>query len=349
MIYDRGAMTIDFAARLDDLYSFLNREYSVGAEEADQDAIDVLLAAQMSIPRQAVSPPIIIETDWLSRDCSTAWFAFGGAIIPRAVGILQERRARESAKRLDEWTAESAARGLPVVFVDPEWRTPRRWPNVRSGAGFNVGRCFQDCLRVRARSPKSLGILAVDPYGADARAAKLNHLCKQVVACQFRNSVSISPRLVVPKYYAYYCEIALKLCQGHPAGASWEWLTNTIARFAVRNAWLYGREETGEADWALAGRLLAWQVPIWTAGLLRQFAAGPIANAKLFPSRAWRSYVGPEAAALELKVVKKEIARLAAAGVLQKIAIGAQVPRGYESKEMREAVGRVLDGKAFVL
>jgi hypothetical protein len=352
---------IDFASRLDELYSFLDQSYSVGGDGAttddDRDAIDILCAAMLHVPGAARSPNIILETDWLSRDCTPSWFAFGGAIIPHALGILQSKRVRYASLDIQDWSIAADKSGVPVVLVDPEWRIPRKWTKIHSGTGFSIGQTFSECLHVRARAPKTLGILQVDIHGAESRATRLRYLFNQVVKSELRPA--IMPGVVIPPHFAYHCEIALKLAQARD-GIAWEWLTNAVAGIAVRNAWLYGRTSVGEDDWRIAGRALAWQVPVWTAGMLARIddyelpAVTPLALGRT----TWRDYVGPEAGMLEIKQVRSEIVRLSRApvGVLKRGEdsrwhpgrLGAQQePIRFVDEETRGAVRRVLAGRAF--
>ena len=335
---------IDFASRLDELYAFLTAEYGVGATDEERDAIDVLCAASIPIPGAARSPSLIFETDWLSLSCTPAWFAFGGAIVPHAIGQFKRTRIRYASSGISRMTEEADARGLPVVFVEPEWRTPRRWTKIRSGSGIDVGQALQDCLHVRVRSPKTLSVLQVDPYGAEARATRLRYLFEQVTKSEMRSTI---PKVVIPAHFAYYCEIGLKLIQTQGRdGVAWEWLTNALAGVAVRNAFCYAKQETDGEDWRIASRALAWQVAPWTEGLARAFDRGRIAPRKL-NSPNWRGAVGDAAGMIELKEVKQEIVRLARAGVLQKVT-GQRFERGFVDEGMQTAVRRVIAGEAFV-
>lgn len=185
-----------------------------------------------------------------------------------------------------------------------------------------------------------------DPHGAEARATRLRYLFTQVTESELRPKQAAS--VVIPPHFAYYCEITLRLTEGR--GVSWEWLTNSVAGVAMRNAVLYGRTETNEDDWRIAGRALAWQVAPWTTGLLSAFDEHPIAPQSLGLG-TWRSYTGPEAGLLDVKDVKAEIVRLARAGVLGAGVRGVgsgRAPRGYADEQTRAAVRRVLSGRAFV-
>ena len=340
---DYDGRVIDFAARLDELYDFLNREYGVGSTDEDRDAIDMIAAASIIIPGARRSSSLILETDWLSLHCRPAWFAFGGAIVPQAIGQFKRTRIRYASSGIKQMTEEADRAGRPVVFVEPEWRVPRKWTKIRSGSGVSVSEAFQECLHIKVKSPKTLSVLQVDPHGAEARATRLRYLFCQVTESDLRPKQPAS--VVIPPHFAYYCEVALKLVAAR--GVAWEWLTNAVAGVAMRNAVLYGRTDTNEDDWRIAGRALAWQVAPWTAGLLAAFEDHWIAPYQLRLG-GWRERVGPEAGMLELQDVKAEIVRLASAGVLQKVD-GQRFKRGFVDEQTRAAVRRVLAGRAFVI
>ena len=360
MVVSNGTAMIDFASRLDELYTFLDQSYSVGVADDDRDAIDLLCAASIPIKNHHRSPSIILETDWLSRDCAPAWFAFGGAIIPHSFGCLVNRRVRSAVMDVQSWSDRADSDGVAAVFVDAEWRTPRRWAKIRSDTGIDVGQALTTCLHVRAKSPKSLGILTVDPHGAESRATRLKYLFHQVVKSELRPPAA--PGVVIPPHFAYHCEVALKLAQARAwgAGVAWEWLTNAAAGVAQRNAYLYGRETTNEDDWRIAGRALAWQAPVWTTGMLARLDdyTKPVKPESFLRYSNWRSYVGPEAGMLEMKQVRQEIMRLSSTvvGVLKRGdasrwhpgTLGSDgEPIRFVDEETRGAVRRVLTGRAF--
>ena len=85
---------LDWGSRIDELEHLISREYAVN----DRMAVEVLLAGLINCPRTA-SIWTILETNWYSRYCEDAWFAFGGrvaAVLAAASqGALAVARNRE--------------------------------------------------------------------------------------------------------------------------------------------------------------------------------------------------------------------------------------------------------------
>ena len=327
---------IDFASRVDELVSYLDTAYGIGRQPGDRDAIELLLAVQVDMPDKRPAPKLCIDTDWLSRDCVSAWFAFGGAVEPHALGEMLMRRVRAALDLWRRWEEESE----PFVLVDAEWRTQRVWHKI------NIGYCldekFHDCLRVRARSPKSLGVLTADGQ-ADRRAERLRYLTREAVVSAHR--AAEMPALVLPDGFAYYCELALKLAR---PGAAWEWMVNALARSMLMRARLYNKMDTSE-EAAWAGRVLAWQVAPWTGSLLRAIAESreQCISKRLLANKqgTWRSHVGHAAGLMDIKKVRAELRRLTAAGVLRETVDGWE--GSWRVNASAEHVVALLDGRAF--
>lgn len=306
---------IDFEQRIADLMLFLQSEYALVPN--DRPAVELLLSLIIRLPDGSPAPRVILDTDWLSRDCTGAWFALGGKIVPYSVAKLSGMRAWPARRQLESWTQDEASAGRPVVFVEPEWRAPRRWIKSQSGTGWSIAESLNDCLRIRVRAPKSLSVLQVDRDQAGARAGKLKYLVSKVVESELR--LRSAPKLALPPDYGYWCEIACKVMRKE--SGVWEWLVEAVARIAVRNAYVHGRARTESEDWRLAGRVLGWQAAPWTAGLITRIAQGPMDNRRL-SGRGWREYVhipgtGGEWGMESAKELRVELRRLAAAGLIR--------------------------------
>ena len=60
--------------------------------------LELLLSALVNCPRTA-SPWLILETNWYSRDCQDAWFAFGGHWTPCSLARLRARSSWRDIER----------------------------------------------------------------------------------------------------------------------------------------------------------------------------------------------------------------------------------------------------------
>src|SRR5215471_5428334 len=103
----------DFGTDIDELTFHLAREYGV----EDRGAIEILLSALIDCPRTPACW-LILETNWYSRDCSEAWFSFGGTWVPYSLGELRARRSRQAADLINDWFYEPSA---PRLLIEPDW------------------------------------------------------------------------------------------------------------------------------------------------------------------------------------------------------------------------------------
>jgi hypothetical protein len=93
----------------------------------DRTALEILLSALVPCPR---TPALwlIIETNWYSRRCDNAWFAFGGEWAPYSLGELRSlRHERLGSKLTRGW------RSLRRAVFSCQQRNVIR-DSVRSGA-----------------------------------------------------------------------------------------------------------------------------------------------------------------------------------------------------------------------
>lgn len=334
---------IDFAARFDDLFDLLRNEH--GLAEDERPGLEVLCAASV-IPRVlSPSPWLVLETDWLSRTTRDAWFSLGGELVPHALGVLQAMRTRTAVYTLDEWIAEECGSGRPLVFVEPEWRRPRVWTAVRSGSQFRLGQRLYETLRVRVKSPRTLSVLSATT-AAEARRARLRHAAREVLRSDFRvDNLPAVNESELPRDFAYWCELTMKLAR---QGTDWSWLTNAVLAIARRRAYLFGREKVNPQDWELAGKMLSWQAPVWTAGMLRKFIGK---TRGIFPGalrkQTWIDAVGQEAAQAGRVVVRREFERLRSCGVIQKVEGGVYWSEYRLAEQDQPLIERLLDGRAF--
>ena len=92
---------LDWSSRLDDLYHYVASIYQI----SDTGAIDILLAALLPVPR---TPAVwlIIETNWYSRFCDSAWFSFGEWHVASSVSGRDPQHAAAEGQRTHQRVAE---------------------------------------------------------------------------------------------------------------------------------------------------------------------------------------------------------------------------------------------------
>src|SRR5215471_2155664 len=97
---------LNWSRRLEELHYYVATTYQI----SDTQAIDILVAALLPVPR---TPAVwlIIETNWYSRCCDSAWFSFGGTWHPRSLGEIRSMRPRKANELISEWLNESQVPG----------------------------------------------------------------------------------------------------------------------------------------------------------------------------------------------------------------------------------------------
>src|SRR5215831_6044267 len=92
---------LDWLRRVDDLAFHLATQYRM----EDRTALEILLSALVPCPR---TPALwlVAETNWFSRDCAPAWFAFGGAWRPESLPLLRAMRSRNANSLIATWLNE---------------------------------------------------------------------------------------------------------------------------------------------------------------------------------------------------------------------------------------------------
>lgn len=337
---------VDFTPRVQAVLDYIRDEYGVG----DPAPVEILLGAMLPVP--AYDPPeIMLETDWYDQDCSGSWFALGGMIVPHATAILRlPGPYRHPMRRMNEWMQADIDADRPQVHVESTWEYPVRWPQKpRQVAEAHM----QKVLRMRVKHPKMLKLDGVN------RSGTLAQLVRSTVTSSVR-STHMPHWRKLPDGYAYWCELAHKLVRPFPPVA-WEWLAKAIVEVAMRRALLYGREYVEQSDWDLAGRVLAWQVPVWVTGVLQHIYTvrdnGRISAATM-RSPAWVQAVGPELHRMALAVDEARAGAVARRELKRLTDIGAlRYTRRWEGrapawvppeKDTRARILRLVQGKAFI-
>jgi hypothetical protein len=211
---------LDWRDRLDELNFFLNATWQIN----DPEVVAILAAALVSCP--GTRPPwLVLETNWFSRDCSPAWFAFGGLWAPRSLAELRSLRPRQARELIREWLDESAE---PRLFIECDFeRLPHyaRIPEIR----FLLARS----LRVRTMMPRSQGALTVDQREQARRADALRALTRQLAEDRARLRPEDPPAFRQPPNFFYHAELLQRLAPWFP---DWNELINALASLAVHQA-----------------------------------------------------------------------------------------------------------------
>lgn len=252
-----------YPERIDDLHNWLRNRYGV----TDTQAVDVLLASRLPREITLASPPwIMLETDYPSREFSSAWFAFGGAVDPRAMAQVRVERSRVSDLMLREWLA-TRANNSPLLVVESEWR---KLPGELRGRGTRIERSYRSLqayvIRLRTAYPKSDFALRMN---RDADRIELERLARRVLDCSHRSPPAASMLAAwersVPASLLYWCELLQKV---NPFLCDWESLTGSLAAVARGVALLYGGER--DPDWLAVDRLLRDNIHDMTAWIMRE-------------------------------------------------------------------------------
>jgi hypothetical protein len=250
---------VDWSGYLDDLHQHLNAVYQID----DAGAVNLLLAALIDVPRTA-GCWMILETDWLSRDCSPAWFAFGGTWSPESLGKIRAMRPRQANQLITQWREEPAVSRL---FVEPDWQQLPRARRISEMPSL-VARS----LRVRVKAPRSIGALVLDQREQDRRADALAELVRRVLEDRIGARPVDPPRFVQPANFLYHAELLQRLAPWYP---DWSELINALASLAIHHAYLFGRDQTAEEDWTAMGRVAADSVPVWIHAAIRYLDEHP--------------------------------------------------------------------------
>jgi len=316
---------LDWSARLDDLDHFLSTQYRV----EDRIATEILLSALVDCPRTA-GLWTVFETAYYSRDCTRAWFSFGGSWRPRSMGAIRADRPRNLHRDLTDWLEDSS----PRLFIEPDFEQPRSIGHLAE-LPFLLGKC----LRIRARLTASVATQPVDERVDQQRADELGELTRHVLEDRISARPSDPPRWSEPPGFRYYTELAQHLGGWQ---RSWAELANLLRVLAVRRAYIFGRGEVGEEDWPVLQRVLRDTVPVWITRAIERLRAGEDQRTgHLVLARAMRIDSDPHKADI---VAKRELVRLHRAGLIH---YDSQTATWKLVAEHASGVGEVIDGRAF--
>jgi hypothetical protein len=252
-------VSIDYAARVEELLEFVGLEYKI----FDRQAIEILLAAQLPIAGLP-HPWMILETGWYSLDTGSAWFTFGNTVDCPALPRLRIDRPRTSIRKINRWEEPPLLERPPMFFIEPHGAIPpkphRRFTNYRA--------FVNPMIRLRVPLPKTAANLVLDPSREIHRIQRYGYLTKLAIDCRFRDPV---PSCTPPRNFLYWAELASKLRYDEawdhrftPTPAvPWEELINQTAQAVLRRAYLFNRP-VEDADWKVAARLMADNIPLWT-------------------------------------------------------------------------------------
>lgn len=289
---------IDWNGRIDDLMSFLDREWKI----SDRDVVEMLLAAMVDCPR---TPPlwVVLETPWYDVETRHAWFSFGGLVetasLPRMRRIGFHSEAMDTAQR---WLNDPK----PLVLVEPEWDkfwTANRLPQYEF--------VQQRALRLRTPLPKTdIAFRTLDSEDGLKLAAELAHYARKCVSDPTRDRSPNPPKFRLPPDLCYHLELVQKMS---PFYRDWNLVAAMVGGMAVRRAHLYGRTETDEDDMRVISRLMADMIPVWVAILIERLCCGPVRTANLYRTMGM-GMIG----SYRIKRAAIEVFRLFAEGVIMR-------------------------------
>jgi hypothetical protein len=253
---------LDWSERIDDVMDYLRSEWAI----EDRGAVETLLSALINCPR---TPAVwmIIETNWYSRHCLEAWFAFGGWWVPYSLGQIRARQPwREIVAQLQEWLDSPSDERL---LVEPDWE---RYPYYNRL--YNALYILDRALRVRTVSRHTTAnlVAALDKETEERRNQGLWERARAALEDRTGARPAAPPRFVEPAHFAYYTELLTRLS---PWYRDWQALVQALGCLAVRHAYLYGRTETNADDLAIVARVIAAGVPPWIKKAVEILGAGP--------------------------------------------------------------------------
>lgn len=275
----------------------------------DSEACDILLACLVD-PKAtgAPKPWIIVETDWMSRDCTEAWFNFGGLAGAQSLSTARIERAGPAETMLNAWLA-SRAHGAAGIYVESEWHRLAQLSggsmhrrNASSLANAYVT-LMSSCIRLRTAHPKT----AWATQTAARRAAdlqELKRLTMQVLDNRYREPVP-GRDAPAPGAMLYWCELLQRISV---MARDWNTVVQGLSQ-VVRNVCTLYNEPDRSPDWRLAERLVRDAVNYRTAEIVKKAHA----REELGPRD---EYASPKEYNMQ-RVWVEEVTRLCRAGVLQ--------------------------------
>ena len=251
---------IDWAARVDELAARLAREEGV----EDRTALDLLLSSLIDCPR---TPTVwlILETNWYARNCLEGWFSFGREWVPHSLARLRARYPwREIEGEINRFLETPEHRRL---FIECDFE---RYPYFSRLTQAHF--ILQRTLRVRSLMKRTAEPAAlVDQMVADRRRDELQAATRWITDDHARLRPVDPPEFIPPPDFLYYAELLQKLAPWYP---DWGQLLKALTGLAVRRAYLYGRRQTDETDYAAMARVIQDSIPVWIAKALRILLEG---------------------------------------------------------------------------
>ena len=116
---------LNWARRVEELHYYVSSTYQI----SDTQAVDILLAAFLPVPRTPAQW-LIIEINWYSCCCDSAWFSFGGTWRPRSLGEIRSMRPRKANELISEWLNEPQ---VPRLLVGPDGEKLHHPRHLRCG------------------------------------------------------------------------------------------------------------------------------------------------------------------------------------------------------------------------
>jgi hypothetical protein len=250
---------MDWVERVAEVQHHLGSAYQI----SDGEAVEVLLAGLIAVPRTA---PVwlIVESNWYSRSCESAWFALGGAWTPNSLGELRSMRPRRAREEINGWLSEPPTGRL---FVEADWERLPRYGRIPESRHL-----LNRSLRVRVKTPRTVGVLAVDARDEERRRARLRALVQGVIEDRIGARSAEPPVFSPPANWLYHAEL---LHRASPWYEDWGEMLNALAAVSVHHAYLYGRGETTEADWAIVARVVRDSIPPWVQRAVCYLAEEP--------------------------------------------------------------------------
>lgn len=261
-----------YPGRIEELHEYLESRYS----HKDRQATEILLACLL--PETVTGRPrpwLMIETDYPSRDCTSAWFSLGGIVPARSMALPRLLRCKPAEDMIRDWLGARPG-GEIGIFVESEWRRlPVHGRGATSQYRQNYEQLQNQCIRLRVEHPK--GSQAIQP-DRQRNEAELARLANRILDHSRRQHTPVTAK--PPDSFLYWCEILQHL---NPCLNDWEMLTGSLAAIAANIEILHtpGERVTHAGDgsicvggWKAVMRLMRDSVNSATGLMVAQIAAG---------------------------------------------------------------------------
>jgi hypothetical protein len=225
-----------------------------------------LLASLIECPRTP-APWIVLESNYYSRQCQLAWFAFGEHWAPRSLGEIRARRPhRDINREISAWLTDEP--DIPRLFLEPDFNRRPRTDRLAE-----LPYLFGRCLRVHSITAPNGATLPVDERADQQRADQLAAYTRAVLEDRIGARGPSPPTFrTQPPDFLYFVELAQ-----HLSGWQRDWgeLASLLRTLAVRIAYLHGRPEVSEEDWPALARVARDTVPCWIRRGLEHLRTAP--------------------------------------------------------------------------